>query len=291
MKNIKLLSLFALVTFGALFISSCGTTDDDDATPAPKPVLNFLGGSEFVDEDISKTSEEPFKIAITANHTSNIKTFTITQSIDGGAEIPLLDSSLSEKIIAEYIYNGTTALSAGTEMYTFTVADKDGNATSKSITITNLGDPGLDLDVLEFENDKVTPFRVYNFQGALPGAYGITLGGSIRSDEPNAGKDIQDSTASSETSNWPARWTSRNGTTFKKVSASSWVSITNASEIAAAWAAGDTPTSFVNITNGDVYLLHLQSSERYALVEITDVVSTPGADNNDYVQFKYKKQQ
>jgi hypothetical protein len=291
MKNIKLLSLFALVTFGALFISSCGTTDDDDATPAPKPVLNFLGGSEFVDEDISKTSDQPFKIAITANHTSNMKTFTITQSIDGGAEIPLLDSSLSEKIIAEYIYNGTTALSSGTEMYTFTVADKDGNSTSKSITITNLGDPGLNLDVLEFENDKVTPFRVYNFQGALPGAYGITLGGSIRSDEPNAGKDIQDSTASAETASWPARWTSRNGTTFKKVSASSWVSITNASEIAAAWAAGDTPTSSVNITNGDVYLLNLQSSGRYALVEITDVVSTPGADNNDYVQFKYKKQQ
>ncbi|MFT7100654.1 MAG: hypothetical protein ACJA19_001156 [Bacteroidia bacterium] len=288
MKNIKLLSLFALVTLGAVFISSCGTTDDD--TPAPKPVLNFLGGSEFIDEDISKTFDQPFKIGITANHTSNIKTFTITQSIDGGVEIPLLDSSLSEKIIAEYIYNGTTAATAGTEIYTFTVADKDGNSTSKSITITNLGDPGLNLDVLTVDNDGAT-FKVYNFQGGLKGAYGITIGGSLSSTEPNAGKDIQDSTTSAETSSWPARWTSRNGTTFKKVSASSWESITNDSEIAAAWASGETPTSSVNITNGDVYLLNLQSSGSYALVEITDVVSTAGADNNDYVQFKYKKQQ
>jgi hypothetical protein len=288
MKNIKLLSLFALVTLGAVFISSCGTTDDD--TPAPKPVLNFLGGSEFIDEDISKTSDQPFKIAITANHTSNIKTFTVTQSIDGGAEIPLLDSSLSEKIIAEYIYNGTTAATAGTETCTFTVADKDGNSTSKSITITNLGNPGLNLDVLTVDNDGAT-FKVYNFQGSLKGAYGITLGGSLSSTEPNAGKDIQDSTTAAETSSWPARWTSRNGTTFKKVSASSWASITNDSEIAAAWASGETPTSFVNIANGDVYLLNLQSSGSYALVEITDVVSTAGADNNDYVEFKYKKQQ
>jgi hypothetical protein len=289
MKNIKLLSLFALVTFGALFISSCGTTDDDD-TPAPKPVLNFLGGSEFIDEDISKTSDQPFKIAITANHTSNIKTLTVTQSIDGGAEIPLLDSSLSEKIIAEYIYTGTTALTAGTETYTFTVADKDGNSTSKSIVITNLGDPGLNLDVLETDNNGAT-FKVYNFQGALPGAYGITVGGSLRSNESNDDKDIQDSTGLSETSNWPARWTSRNGTTFKKVSASSWSSITNDSEIAAAWAAGGTPTTFVSVTNGDVYLLNLKSAGKYALVEITDVVSTAGADNSDYVQFRYKKQQ
>jgi hypothetical protein len=289
MKNIKLLSLFALVTFGALFISSCGTTDDDD-TPAPKPVLNFLGGSEFIDEDISKTSDQPFKIAITANHTSNIKTLTVTQSIDGGAEIPLLDSSLSEKIIAEYIYTGTTALTAGTETYTFTVADKDGNSTSKSIVITNLGDPGLNLDVLETDNNGAT-FKVYNFQGALPGAYGITVGGSLRSNESNDDKDIQDSTGLSETSNWPARWTSRNGTTFKKVSASSWSSITNDSEIAAAWAAGGTPTTFVSVTNGDVYVLNLKSSGSYALVEITDVVSTAGADNSDYVQFRYKKQQ
>jgi hypothetical protein len=289
MKNIKLLSLFALVTFGALFISSCGTTDDDD-TPAPKPVLNFLGGSEFIDEDISKTSDQPFKIAITANHTSNIKTLTVTQSIDGGAEIPLLDSSLSEKIIAEYIYTGTTALTAGTETYTFTVADKDGNSTSKSIVITNLGDPGLNLDVLETDNNGAT-FKVYNFQGALAGAYGITVGGSLRSNESNDDKDIQDSTGLSETSNWPARWTSRNGTTFKKVSASSWSSVTNDSEIAAAWAAGGTPTTFVSVTNGDVYLLNLKSAGKYALVEITDVVSTAGADNNDYVQFRYKKQQ
>jgi hypothetical protein len=288
MKNIKLLSIFALVALGAVFITSCGTTDDN--TPAPKPVLNFLGGSEFIDEDISKTADQSFKIGITANHTSNIKTFTITQSINGGAEIPLLDSSLSEKIIAEYIYNGTTAATAGTETYTFTVADKDGNSTSKSITITNLGDPGLNLDVLTVDNDGAT-FKVYNFQGGLKGAYGITLGGSLSSTEPNAGKDIQDSTKSAETSSWPARWTSRNGTTFKKVSASSWSSVTNDSEIAAAWAAGGTPTTFVSVTNGDVYLLNLKSAGSYALVEITDVVSTAGADNNDYVEFKYKKQQ
>ena len=81
--------------------------------------------------------------------------------------------------------------------------------------------------VFEFENDGTTPFRVYNFRGVKSGAYGITIGGNVLSNEPNSDKDIQDSTALAETSNWPARWTSRNGTTFKVASNSAWATITN----------------------------------------------------------------
>ena len=291
MKNIKLLSLFTLVTLGALFITSCGDTTGDN--PTPKPVLNYLAGSEYISQNTSLAANVPFKIAITASHTDNITSFKIIQSLDGSVDVELFDSAdIRTKLISEYIFNGTTGENAGTEIYTFTVSDKDGNTTSKSITITNLGDPGLGLDVFEFENDGTTPFRVYNFRGVKSGAYGITIGGNVLSNEPNSDKDIQDSTALAETSNWPARWTSRNGTTFKKVDASSWASITNDAEIEAAWtSASGAEATFVSVAKGDVYLLNLKNAGDYALVEITDVVSTPGADNNDYVQFKYKKQQ
>ena len=51
MKNIKFLSLFTLLSFGALFLTNCSGTDGD--VPEPSPVVNFIGGTDYVDEDVS----------------------------------------------------------------------------------------------------------------------------------------------------------------------------------------------------------------------------------------------
>ncbi|PCJ66418.1 MAG: hypothetical protein COA58_06475 [Bacteroidetes bacterium] len=285
MKNIKLFSMFALLSVGALFLTNCSGTDE---TPEPSPILNFLGGSEFVDDDISLAANTSFSIAITASHDKNIKSLKITAAINGGVEGEVFDSSFSDKTITQYVYNGVTGTNAGSEVYTVIIADKDGNSTSKSITITNLGDPGNSLVEFLLNNDDET-FKVWNFRGAKKGAYGITTGINISSGEPDADKDIQDSTKIGETSGWPARWTSRNGTEFRKVTGSSWSNITNDSELLAAWEAVGTSETTVDIVDGDLYVLNLGNGGAYALVEITDVVTTSG-DNNDYVQFRYKKQ-
>ena len=42
-----------------------------------------------------------------------------------------------------------------------------------------------------------------------------------------------------------------------------------------------------DVVDGESYLLNIANSDKYALVTITDVVSTSG-DNNDYVEFIYK---
>ena len=107
---------------------------------------------------------------------------------------------MSDKAITEYVYNGTTADAAGTEVYTFSVADKDGNSTTKTITIANIGDGGSDLITLTADNDG-NPFRLYNFRGAEKGAYQIG-GGPLSSSDLNSEKDIQDSTALGELPNW-----------------------------------------------------------------------------------------
>ena len=286
MKNIKLLSLFALLSVGALFLTNCSGTEGEDV--APKPTLNFLGGAEYIDEDVSLAAKTDFAIAVTANHTANIKTFKITLSINGSADLPILDSAMSDKAITEYVYNGTTADAEGTEVYTFSVADKDGNTTTKTITITNIGDGGSDLITLTEDNDG-NPFRVYNFRGAEKGAYQIG-GGPLSSSDPNSQKDIQDSTDLGELPNWPARWTSRNGTTFKTAPASAWAAITNDAGIEAAWDAAGGAVSVIEVVKGENYLLNIANSGRYALVNITDVVETTG-DNSDYVEFTYKYQE
>ena len=285
MKNIKLLSLFALLAVGALTLTNCTGTDE---TPDPSPVVNFLGGAEYVDEDISLAANTDFAMAITANHTKNIKSVKVTQEINGGVAVEVVDSAFNDKTIAEFVYNGTSGDTEGTEVYTFIVADKDGNSTSKSITITNLGTPGNDLIEFLVDNNDET-FKVWNFRGAKAGAYGITVGGNLLSGEPDSQKDIQDSTTAAETGAWPARWTSRNGTEFRKVTGSTWSTITNDAELLAAWDAVGTSETTVNVVDGDLYVLMLGGNNGFALVEVTDVNSTSG-DNNDYVQFRYKKQ-
>lgn len=286
MKNIKFLTLIGLLSFGALFLTNCGSGSDDEV--APKPVLNFIGGSEYIDEDVSLSANTEFTMAITATHTSNMKTLTVTKSIDGGAEVSLIDSSISTKSITQVDVMGITEATEGLEVYTFTVADKDGNSTSKTITITNIGDGGADLAVLEKDNDN-NPFRVYNFKGPNAGAYQIGVG-SLTSGEPDNLKDIQDSTANDEIATWPARWTSRNGTTFKKASASAWATITNQKEISNAWDAAGEAMTEIDVEDEASYILNIKNAGKFALVTITDVVETSG-NNSDYVEFIYKYEQ
>ncbi len=284
MKNIKLLSLLALLGVGALLFSSCG----GEETPDPKPVLNFIGGVDFISSDVDLTANTEFKMGITASHVNNITSFRIIQSLDGSIDQDVSDTSeYNTKVISEYVYMGTTGGTAGTEIYTFTVADKDGNSKSKSITIRNLGDPGKNLETLKEDNDG-NSFRVWNFRGENQGAFGITVGTPLFKSAPNSEKDIQDSISAAD-ANWPARWTSRNGTTYKKLSADAWTTVTNDATIAAAWEFGGVAQTSVVLAEGDVYILNLAGSDIYSLVRIADVVSTP-SDNFDYVQFEFKRQ-
>ncbi len=282
MKNIKFLSMVGMLAFGSLLLTNCGTGDEPD----PSPVLNFLGG-DYISANTNLAANTDFTIAVTANHTKNLKSLKVIQSLDGQTDIELVDSAYNDKSIAEFVFNGTTAASAGTEIYTFIVADKDGNSTSKAITITNIGDPGNDLETYEKDNNGET-FKVYNFQGPAAGAYEMAAG-PLSSGDANSRKDIQDSTANVETNDWPARWTSRNGSTFKKVSSSAWSTITNDAEIAASWEAAGSEQSVLTAVKGDFYIIHAKSSNKYGLIEINDVVSTP-SDNLDYVEFRYKFQ-
>jgi len=283
MKNIKLLSLFALLAVGALFFTSCGGTEE---TPDPKPVLNFLAGETYLSEDATLSANTDFQIAITASHVKNITSFQIIQSVDGSTDVDLLDSSdIKTELISEYIFSGTTGAAAGTEIYTFVVADKDGNSTTKAITITNIGDPGKDLLRFEVDNDDST-FKVWNFLGPNAGAFGITVGANLFAAGDDAEKDIQDGTLSGET--WAAKWTSRNGTTFKKVTGDDWNTVENDATIEAAWAAGGTAQTEVTVAEGDTYLLNLAGADNYAIVLITGVNTT--VPKSEYVQFVYKRQ-
>jgi hypothetical protein len=284
MKKIKFLSLIALVSVGAIFLSNCGP----ETVEAPKPIVNFLADAKYVSANSALAASTDFTIGLTATHSSTLSTLTITKAVNGGAAVIEKEEELSGNTLAIYEYKGLTEASVGTEIYTFTVADKSGNSTSKTITITNIGDPGLALIDLTVDNNGDF-FRVYNFRAptGFLGAYYLGQGPMAYND-PNSQKDIQDSTVAGE--KWPGRWTSRNGSTFKKMSADKWNSITNDATIVAAWAAATGETSVIDLKEGDAYLVNIKgTSTKFAAVLITALDKTVAP--KEFAQFVYKIQQ
>jgi hypothetical protein len=285
MKKIQILSLSILLAFGALFLSNCGP---DEGTDPVKPSLNFLADSAtYVSANTALAANTDFTIAITASHSDKLKSLTVTKAINGGAAVEVLDSSLSEKIIAKYEFNGKTGAEAAIEVYTFTVADKDGNSTSKSITITNIGVGGKDLINFEEDNNG-NPFVVYNFRAPIGflGAYELGFG-PLASTDPNSGKDIQDSTNSGET--WPARWTSRNGSTFKRISGDKWNTVKNDATIKAAWDGATGETDVISLAEANVYLVKIKGSTRLGIILITKLDRS--VSKREFTQFVYRLQE
>ena len=284
MKNIKFLTVLTALTVSTVFLSNCGDTE----TVTPDPVLEFIGGAGYLSEDANLSIAQSFVVGINASHTSDISTFQVTVSYNGGnplvpAGCTLCDTAINAKSL-RVDYVGTTANQAGTEKWTFTVTDKDGNSTSKSITITVKA--GLELYLYEDDNGTPPqPNKVWNFIGPNPGAYEIGMGPAYSSD-PNSIKDIQDSINISDGTTWPGRWTSRNGGMFKKISSHTWESMLNTVQLEDAWANGGTAAAVVVPQEGDFYVMKLGSGN-YCFIEITKVEST-SSNNLDNIQFRYK---
>lgn len=287
MKNIKLLSLSALLGLGSFFLTNCGTGED----VAPKPTLEFIGGSEYVSGDVSLPGSSNFTVGLNATHTAKMSSLKVTVSYDGEPEVIDPNCTLCDTIIdtrdLRIDFTGKTRAAAGTEVWNFTVADKDGNATTKSITITNLGTGGASLIEYTQEPGGQT-LKVWNFIGPNAGAYDLQIGGNLLTADPNSQKDIQDSISTADGTNWPGRWTSRNGTTFKAVTGYSWSSVTNSSQLQAAWDDSGAEFSSFTVVDGASYMAKLRGTSTLVFIEITDVVKTTN-NNSDYVQFRYKK--
>jgi len=287
MKKLTFIAFLMVAALGAVMISSCGGEGDDAPDPVG-PTLQFLGGAEYVSSDVELTAETPFAVGIRGTHTENIEKLRVSVSINGANAGTLFDSSFKTKSL-DYVFNHVTGPAAQTEKYTFTLTDKNGVETLRSITITNTGSGGA---VLKEFADGANGFKIWNVRGPNLGAFDLVANGPQASADPPAGKDIQDSVAQSDfsgsTINWPARWTSRNGTTFKKATVS-YESVNNEGSLESAWTNGGTETSVLQaIKVGDVYIAKLRGGSDYVIINITEVVNTP-SDNLDYIAFKYKK--
>jgi hypothetical protein len=124
-----------IAVFAVLLFSSC---EKDKMVP---PTIDFLTGAGYTSADAHIALNTNFKIGVDAKRTEDkddLKTFVVTKSYDGGTATTIDDVTLTSAQAGEFTkdYLLTTRNVAGVEKYTFTVTNRDGLITTKSITIT-----------------------------------------------------------------------------------------------------------------------------------------------------------
>ena len=124
-----------LINTAVFLLSSC---EKDKMIP---PTIDFTTGADYVSADGHLAVNTAFKIGVTAKRTEpndDLKTFIVTRSYDGGAEATIDNITIPVAQAGEFTkdYPLTTRNQNGTEKYTFTVTNRDGLITTKSLTIT-----------------------------------------------------------------------------------------------------------------------------------------------------------
>ncbi len=128
----------AALLFVTLFaLSSCKKEEDEGKLPN----ISFKSGTGYTAADATIAKKTDVKIGINASKSEDkdvLTKFTITRSIDGGADSTLLSKDLSggEGDSYAYDYTTTTPDKAEKEKYTFTVVNRDGLVNKVSLTLT-----------------------------------------------------------------------------------------------------------------------------------------------------------
>lgn len=150
MKNFKLI----LILVAALGMSVVSCSKDDDPAVDLTPSIDFKGGSDYISADATVIAGEEFKIGITASsNTSSGKNLTsVKYTITSNDQIVLEEDS----VFNENAYNVDYFFrmdNEGMATFKFDVTDKDGQMSSKSLTIT--AEPGT----TPLEDPEVTYFE------------------------------------------------------------------------------------------------------------------------------------
>lgn len=286
MKNFKFKMLIALITVSALTFNSC-TTEDPEPT---KPQLNFLAGDDYKSGDGDIVSGSDFKVGLTASHDSKIETLEITVSLDGSTPVAPLNCTLCDTTFNEKSFTidfiNTVQNAPGTETWNFTIADKDGNSTTKSITFnrTALPKPIRKIDVVLGNQNSanvgsslnMTDMTVNLLAAARAASDMIDLvyvvdGTGISHFGAPSSDDLDTYLKTSD-------WTTRNATEIRQtnITVGQFSSMSDSKELLAEFTSSAATTDWAEIKSGDVlYVGPVSASGLFALVKISSI----GADN------------
>jgi hypothetical protein len=115
----------------------CFSSCKKDAHVPPKMSFKTTTGYTSADATAAKTAA--ITVGITADKTEDdLSTYNVSVSYDGGASSTKFNGNIdnSSNTHFEKDFSFATRDQAGSEKWTFTITDRDGNITTQSITIT-----------------------------------------------------------------------------------------------------------------------------------------------------------
>jgi hypothetical protein len=228
----------------------------------------------------------------------NIKTFEVTKTFNGSTQ-GVFQSQVNSK---DYEYNfldsiPDTMTIGSVIVYKFTATADCKTEPASEITLTVYIGPSSEK-IEDSVSNSQAPKTYSRFDTILTesGAWNIeysmfhSLTGFRYSQDADAEKDIVDSTLIADPYGTNARWGSRNGSLFKKIPG---FDFTNASpkSIIDAWNSGGIANSIISINKNDMIIINIRNKNRFAVINIRDIIDDGPAHASDYVLWQYKTAQ
>ncbi len=295
----RLSFLFAILVMASVpFFTSCSK---DTTTADVKPTINFIGGTGFTSGDVTLNAGDAIKVGISAFSNSSskakLKNLKVVRTFNNTPFVAL-DSTFSTTDAFNITLESFAYPAAGTERWTFTITDKDGESAEISFNITttttSAGGPIKSYNQVilgSYDNSAYgssfasSDGTVYTLANAKTNAakidwmyyYGATNNATLAS--PNDATVTEIFTSST---NGPSTWSVRNDTRFAKVNLPSgltWDSITTDLEIITlATGISDTKTNL--LTAGQIVAFNTVAGKK-GLIKIESITGT-GAGSITY---------
>jgi hypothetical protein len=286
MKHLKFIVMM-LVAANIAFVSSCKKDDDGDDTPVSEnPSINLAGDGGFIATDATLEPGTVFNVKVTASENAttkkNLVNFKAVRNV-AGVKSTEVDSTFNEKTFQLEMQFTASTLET-TDVWTFTITDKDGKSATASFTITT--EAPVNTTPLATE---VTDGKFYHVEGSLKGAYDL-VGQALKGvSDPDTDKDLKNTDAAGAT--FTGSSTAGNGTTFVKDNSIDYAGTTTVEAIASAYAGGTASGTITNPQAGDKYIAKLRGGDDYMLIQILTVDpadNTCSCSNKGIITFKYK---
>lgn len=282
MRKFNVLAILVLIS-AIGFFSSCSKDSDEDLTPT----MTFTGGTGFTDGDVTVNAGEPFTVGITAtaNVTSgtNLSNFKVVRTFNS-TPFTVVDSTMNKDNfsiqLTAYAYP-----EVGTERWTFTITDKDGQSKELSFNITTLATAG---DITTYSDVILGSYDNANYGSSFASSTGVVF--EIADAKINSSKidwiyfygvsnlatiaapDNAEAATIFTGINGLSSWATRNATRFKKVTTSvAWDNITDDSDITKLAAASSESKSNL-IQTGDIIAFKTVAG-KMGLIKINTIVA------------------
>ncbi|MGZ3901910.1 MAG: hypothetical protein ACXVNO_06815 [Bacteroidia bacterium] len=129
--------IITLILLSCLFFVNCKKKKVDPHVP---PDVTFKTGGKYISGDVTRAKNDTMMVGITATKTEdNLKSYNISVAYDGASTTTTKFNYLmleSEYEGYSHDYQLITRNQAGSERWVFSIVDRDGNITQKTINIT-----------------------------------------------------------------------------------------------------------------------------------------------------------